>query len=210
MRSVSTSIATTRDAVSRAASLLADHTEARAQLAVVLEQSLQLCAAGRDRRLSSPYPLLRRISGGSDVALVTLAISGASLCLACLAKKTGIPAAQVEAALTTIATTLRFAAAPGRCGSCHEARTIFRLDRDGSEPRTIGDGASPARSGTDRLWRYLAGIRGQMLCTRCLSLALGAVGRIDRAVMGVEGRGATRQYAPCSACGKERLVCGLV
>jgi hypothetical protein len=69
--------------------------------------------------------------------------------------------------------------------------------------------ADAGRTRPDALWQFLEGHRGELVCTQCLAAVLGATGRIDRAVMEAEGRGAQRRYGQCSMCGKDRLVCGL-
>jgi hypothetical protein len=69
-------------------------------------------------------------------------------------------------------------------------------------------GGRPPRK-PEILWPFLESHRGQLFCTSCLAKALGVTGRLDRAVLGAEGRGAQRQYGSCSACGKTRLLCGL-
>jgi hypothetical protein len=61
----------------------------------------------------------------------------------------------------------------------------------------------------EAIWEFLDSHWGEMFCTQCLARALGATGRIDRAVIGAEGRGALRRYGTCSVCGRDRLVCGL-
>jgi hypothetical protein len=189
--------------LARAATL---HTEFARACAV----SRDLIARGRDRRLSSTYSGLRPIAGGSDAGLVALAITGAALCLPCVAKKTGVPAADAEAMLLRIASTLELTAGPGRCDSCLEQASTFRLDRaaegvDGHVPAA----AHPGENIAVVVWRYLEAHRGQMFCTQCVARALGMVRRIDRAIIAAEGRGARRRYGACQACLKERLVCGL-
>lgn len=69
--------------------------------------------------------------------------------------------------------------------------------------------AAGGLSVTEALWRFLESRRGQAFCAHCLSGALNTGRRIDRAIMGAEGRGASRRYGPCVMCGKDRLVCGL-
>jgi hypothetical protein len=59
------------------------------------------------------------------------------------------------------------------------------------------------------LWEFLEQHRGEMFCSHCLAKTLGVTGRLDRAVMVAEGRGARRQHRQCVTCGKDRLVCGL-
>lgn len=182
----------------------------RAGLAGTRAVSRRLIARGRERRLTSTYPLLRPIGGGSDAALVAVAITGASLCLPCIAKKTGVPEAEADTLLLRIATTLRLGAGAGRCDSCLEQKTTFRLNRAGVSGGN-GDGTVSVQPANTALavWRYLEAHRGQMFCTQCLARALGIARRLDRAVIAAEGRGARRRYAPCVLCGKDRLLCGL-
>jgi len=61
----------------------------------------------------------------------------------------------------------------------------------------------------EAIWRFLDAHRGAMFCTQCIAIALCASKRIDRAILGAEGRGALRRYGTCVQCGKERLLCGL-
>jgi hypothetical protein len=68
---------------------------------------------------------------------------------------------------------------------------------------------APALTQNAALWQFLESRRGKMFCTQCIATALFATKRIDRAVLGAEGRGARRQYGTCASCGKERLLCGL-
>jgi hypothetical protein len=81
------------------------------------------------RRSLALCPHRRTIGGGSDAALITMMITGATLCLDCIAKKTGVPVPEVEAMLTGIAKTLKLSAAPGRCDACLGQTTVFCLDR---------------------------------------------------------------------------------
>jgi hypothetical protein len=61
----------------------------------------------------------------------------------------------------------------------------------------------------EAIWRFLEAHRGDMFCTQCIAAALFATKRIDRAILGAEGRGALRRYGTCVKCGKDRLLCGL-
>src|SRR6185436_12970903 len=109
--------------------LLARAATLRAELAGAVALSRRLLERGRQRRLSSTYPRLRPIGGGSDAGDVALAITDASLCLQCIAKKTGVPEHETDALLMRIATTLKLVAIPGRCDACLDRGTTFRLDR---------------------------------------------------------------------------------
>ena len=92
---------------------------------------------------------------------------------------------------------------PARCQACLGVKTTtYRL------ATTNGAVRQPVAQ-QDGLWQFLEQHRGQMFCTRCLAAALGATRRIDRVVIAAEGRGALRRHRKCSACGKDRLVCGL-
>jgi hypothetical protein len=68
-------------------------------------------------------------------------------------------------------------------------------------------GATPSIA--EALWRFLERRRGEMFCAQCLTAAVATTGRLDRALLGAEGRGARRRHGRCSACGKDRLLCGL-
>jgi hypothetical protein len=198
------------DAASLTPSLLMRAATLHAELARACAVSRRLIERGHHRRLSSSYPRLRAISGGSDAGLIAVVITGAALCLDCITKKTGVPAPEADALLVKIAATLKLVSLPGRCDSCLDQRTTFRLDRtvDG----VAGAPMAPTRLPTDAastVWRYLGDHRGQMFCTQCLTRALGVAGRLDRAVIAAEGRGAVRRYSGCTTCGKERLVTGL-
>src|SRR5262249_9532227 len=105
--------------------LLARVRTLHAEIADACAVSRHLIERGRHRRLSSTYPGLRPIGGGSDAGLIALTITGAALCLSCVTKKTGVPAPDAEAMLFRIASTLKLTAGPGRCDSCLEHTTTF-------------------------------------------------------------------------------------
>lgn len=103
----------------------------QAEISDILEQSRVLVATGQQRRLSSTYPRLRVIRGASDIGMVTDVITGARLCLHCIARKTGVPLEQVNLMLTTIVRTLRLGVGPHRCDACLQQKTTFSVTRDG-------------------------------------------------------------------------------
>jgi hypothetical protein len=115
----------------RAAALIEHATTLHADLTEVFAESRALIALGRERRLTSTYPRLRVIRGGSDVALVTETIAEARLCLHCIATMAGVSINQVDDALKTIAGTLRLRIGPHRCDSCRQYKTTFSLTKDG-------------------------------------------------------------------------------
>jgi hypothetical protein len=69
------------------------------------------------------------ISGGSDDPglLTALLADGAALCVECLARKTGIPLAEIAPILVRVGKTLRVQTAEARCGGCLSVRTVYRL-----------------------------------------------------------------------------------
>jgi hypothetical protein len=113
------------------AALLERAASLRAEFAAVVECSRVLLATGRERRLSSSYPQLRTIGGGSDVALIAAVLTNARLCLECIARKIGIAEAEANALLTELARTIRLTLGPPRCDSCLQHRTTFSVTRDG-------------------------------------------------------------------------------
>ena len=120
-----------------------------------------------------------------------------------------------RAAKSTTALRILVDIASGQCEGCLEVKTTYRISDHAA--RGNGDGEatrSPVRSATitqsEALWEFLTSRRGQMFCTQCIATALFATKRVDRAVLGAEGRGARRQYGTCASCGKERLLCGLM
>jgi hypothetical protein len=80
----------------------------------------------------------------------------------------------------------------------HRERLDHAMPRDGRPPSLV-----------EALWQHLDTHRGQTFCARCLAGALGAAGRLDRAISIAQGRGARRRQGRCSMCGARRLVCGL-
>lgn len=162
---------------------------------------------------------MRAIAGGSDAELIAAFISTAPVCLSCVAKRTGVPEPAIERALATIKVTITVITETWRCSACLEVKPTFHLPGAApTPPPTPTSKPAPTAPWPPRitrpaldaeLWNILAARRGQMLCTACLAKALGALGRIDRALMAAEGRGALRRHGRCVECGKDRLLCGL-
>ena len=157
--------------------------------------------------------ITRPISGGSDLdSLIAEIVARIPMCLPCVAKKTGIAETRAAEALEHIGTFIVVQNTIAACGGCLEMTTTYRISD--KTPQAEGGPAPPqphraALSQNGALWQFLESHRGQMFCTQCIATALFATKRIDRAVLGAEGRGARRQYGTCTSCGKERLLCGL-
>jgi hypothetical protein len=192
--------------------LIARAARSTATLNALCAESQRLIAhAARLCRMAVP------IRGGSDLdsPFIVEIIVRTPMCLDCVAKKTGIPEARARESLLRIGSFMVVDIASGSCGGCLEVKTTYRISDQTA--RGNGDGAgtrAPARPAAqtqnEALWEFLTSRRGQMFCTQCIATALFATKRIDRAVLGAEGRGARRRYGTCASCGKERLLCGLI
>lgn len=70
-----------------------------------------------------------RLSGASDVdsALVTTLIAGASLCVDCIARKTGLTIEQAVTAFRVLGKEMKLSAKVGRCDACLGRAVIHRL-----------------------------------------------------------------------------------
>ena len=149
-----------------------------------------------------------RGSSDLDAPFIVELIVRIPMCLDCVSKKTGIPEARARESLLRIGSFMVVDIASGHCEGCLEVKTTYRI----SDHAVHGNGdARPATvTQSEALWVFLTSHRGQMFCTQCIATALFATKRIDRAVLGAEGRGARRQYGTCASCGKERLLCGLM
>ena len=167
----------------------------------LVAQSARLC------RMALP------IRGGSDLdsPFIVDVIVRIPMCVECVARKTGIPEDRARESLQRIGTFMVVDIASGQCGGCLQTKTVYRIsDREvhGNGHETRPRPAVVTQS--EALWEFLTSHRGRMFCTQCIATALFATKRIDRAVLGAEGRGARRHYGTCAACGKERLLCGLI
>ena len=178
-------------------------------LAPILAESRALVARSRDLCVA----FRRRISGGSDVDASFIAdiIGKSPMCLDCLARKTGIPPGRLTDSLERIGTFIAVTTQATRCGACLAVTRVYGLDgRPASAtPLPVSVPPRPAVPWNEAIWRFLETRRGEMFCTQCIATALSASKRIDRAILGAEGRGALRRYGTCVKCGKERLLCGL-
>jgi hypothetical protein len=189
--------------------LIARAARSTATLRVLGAESRRLIAqAARLCRMALP------IRGGSDLdsPFIVEIIVRTPLCLECVAKKTGIPEARARESMLRIGTFMVVDIVSGPCEGCLEVKTTYRISDQAAHGN--GDGTrSPMRPATltqsEALWEFLTSRRGQMFCTQCIATALLATKRVDRAVLGAEGRGARRRYGTCASCGKERLLCGL-
>jgi hypothetical protein len=191
------------------------------RLEATAARSTELCAefpslytraralVARSRELCLVY---RRIRGGSDLspAAVTELITRTPMCLECLGTAIGVSPASVAEVIERVRAFLSVKVEPGACGACRRKTTIHRvLDGAPTNGTATAAPAAPAISKNAALWQFLERHRGQMYCTQCIAVAMLTTKRIDRAVIGAEGRGARRQYGTCMSCGKERLLCGL-
>ena len=191
--------------------LIARAARSTAILRILCAESRRLIVqAARLCRMALPI----RGSSDLDSPFIVEIIVRTPMCLDCVAKKTGIPEARARESLLRIGSFMVVDIASGPCEGCLEVKTTYRISDQAAHGN--GDGAgtwSPARpamvSQSEALWEFLTSHRGQMFCTQCVATALFATKRIDRAVIGAEGRGARRQYGTCASCGKERLLCGL-
>jgi len=192
-------------------------------LCVTLARSRELCealptlyaeSAGlivRARELCMPY---RRMRGASDLESPFIAeiIARTPMCAECLAKQAGIADGAVRDGLGRLREFMALTSEISCCDGCQRVATVYRLGegtRDG-HPSVAPPRLRPALvTQSEALWKFLESRRGEMFCTQCISNALMATKRIDRAILSAEGRGARRQYGSCVICGKERLLCGL-
>lgn len=86
-----------------------------------------LAHRGEARSSSRRVPLIR--GGSDDPGLITSVLAGGtSLCVECIAKKTGIPRREIEPVLDTIGQTLRIiSGAHVLCDACRMPRKVYRL-----------------------------------------------------------------------------------
>jgi hypothetical protein len=156
---------------------------------------------------------VRPICGGSDPdsPLIVELIAKTSMCLPCAASKMGISETRAAEAIERTRSFMVVTVETARCAGCLCVTTTYRV----ADERAPANAAAPptalptAPTLNEALWRFLTDRRGKMFCTQCIANALFATKRIDRAMLGAEGRGARRRYGTCASCGKERLLCGL-
>jgi hypothetical protein len=185
-------------------SLLVDRLTINAELAATIERSRDLVWLGR--ALTSPDARYRPrppIGGGSDpdAALIVNALSGAALCLGCITTKLGVPPARAEALLAVIGRTVKIGCHT-HCRACLERKPAFTLSTRSSVQR------APKQS--EIIMEYLGRRRAEAFCAGCIAATLFAGKPVDNALRSLEGQGARRRHDVCSACGKVRLVSGLI
>jgi hypothetical protein len=176
----------------------------------ILLESAILRARSRELAL-----VFRRIRGGSDLdsPFIVEIIAKGPMCLECLTKKTGIAPERITDVLRRVQTFIGIGTETARCEACLQVNTTYRLNGHKTEaplPSSSSRRGPSAPTRNEAVWLFLEAHRGQMFCTQCIATALFATKRIDRAVLGAEGRGALRRHGQCWTCGKDRLLCGLV
>jgi len=62
-----------------------------------------------------------------DTGVVSAALIEGMLCVDCIAKRTGVPAARVHAALTTIGQTVKTGDGLSLCSVCRTTKRVFHL-----------------------------------------------------------------------------------
>jgi hypothetical protein len=187
------------DLSGRLAAALADLRTVVVESRRLIAQSAKLCGRAR------------RICGGSDLdsPFVVELIAKAPMCLPCVARKTGISESRVADAVERTREFMVVEVARTRCEGCLQPTTTYRISDNGGGATTAAPPRPTLTSLSDALWGFLESHRGKMYCTQCIANSLFATKRIDRAILGAEGRGARRHYGPCASCSKERLLCGL-
>jgi len=153
--------------------------------------------------------MISPIRGGSsdDAAVVVTTITGVSLCLECVAKKSGVSLPRVDAILTVIAGTIALVVETRRCSACLETKTTFSFDSAAHRPGL--DEATRPRVTQDAILRLLQQHPDRAFCAECISTRLFIGKNIDVALRHLEGNGMHRSHARCSACGKLRLVASM-
>jgi hypothetical protein len=117
-----------RAVLDRTTELIARAHAVQIEIVVAWATSCTLLEHARERQLSERTR--RLIRGGSDVAVVAEAITDARLCVHCIARKTGVPAEEVNGLVTTLAGTIRIWIGPHRCDACLERRITFSLNKE--------------------------------------------------------------------------------
>jgi hypothetical protein len=173
------------------------------ELTATIDRSRDLTWLSRRLR-SLGSARVRSIAGGvDDPGLVLATIAGASLCPDCIARKTGMAAAEIDALLTKVASTIALTVTGGRCDACLESRTTYRLDG------AAANGSSRPRTTQHAILAFLREHRNGAFCADCITRRLFEGRSIDVAMRHLEGNGVHRRHGQCSGCGKLRLVAGV-
>jgi hypothetical protein len=188
--------------------LVAEATIRHAELAAVIERSRDLCWWGH-QLCAGLDPRRRTIRGAStdDAALLVTMITGVSVCLECISKRSGMPVGRVDALLTTISGNIALVVDTGGCEACLETRRTYRLATDGSNLN--GEAATRPNGTRHAIRRFLGQRPGDAFCMDCISATLFPGKNIDVAMRLLEGNGVQRRNGRCSTCGKMRLVAGV-
>jgi hypothetical protein len=62
-----------------------------------------------------------------DAGVVSAALIEGMLCVDCIARRTGVPTARVQAALATIGQTVKVGDGPSLCSACRTTKRVFHL-----------------------------------------------------------------------------------
>lgn len=177
----------------------------RSELAETVERSRDLVWLGGRRRSTGSVDIWPLRGGSDDAGLIVALISGVSLCLGCIAKRSGVPVPRVEATLTTVAGTISLRAETRSCDACLETRRTYRLDAAAAPT----PGAVRPRGTQGIILDFLRQRSGEAFCAECIARWLFDGKNIDVAMRHLEGNGVHRRHAHCAACGKQRLVATL-
>ncbi len=185
--------------------LLAEAAIRHANLAAVIERSRDLCWWAQQLCLGvDPHRRTIRGAATEEAGLLVTMITGVSVCLECISKRSGIPVPRVDALLTTIIGNITLVVKTRRCDACLATKRTYCLATDGSNPN--GEAATRP-NGTQHAIRYFLGQHpGTAFCTECITARLFPGKNIDVAMRLLEGDGVHRRSGRCSTCGKMRLV----
>ena len=147
----------------------------------------------------------RRLHGASDAdsppnldaSLIGSAITEASLCGDCLARKTGIPRGQVRDSVTRTAGTGKVNSRIDRCDACLKTAVVYRL---GNAARIAGVSRSQVRDVVEDL---AAG----PVCTKCLATRLRlTLFSVQEVVATLRGTFLVDSIQSCRQCGSHKTV----
>jgi len=190
--------------------LLTQTSTLREELQTVVAHSVNL-------RRQSRYLGPRRIGGGADdPALVTEVLAGGvALCAECIARKTGIPLAEIPSVVARVSRVMRLERPDVACTVCLTTRKVYRLVLEDRSGKT-----SPTDK-TTLILRFLHEHPERVFCVRCISAQLFDGADIDVAMRHIEagepvGDDLTAElkircrHGHCAQCGKPRLVAGVI
>lgn len=108
-------------------SLLIDADRLREDLTDVAERSRDLCWWSSRLAVATRPAWPIRGAAGDDVPLVTALGGSVTLCVDCLARKSGVPLGRVMPTMGRICETLRVDSGVALCDACLMARKVYRL-----------------------------------------------------------------------------------